>query len=144
MTAPSPSPPPSSSTPAPGVVVGLLREAKGAWVFRPDGVDVLLRVTPLPPPAAGTMQLHIEARLLVLAAAVRRAPSSSSSSLSPRTGVPTRLVGSVVGGGGETLIVDAGVVVCVDGVRGAFAPGDVVDVDVDVDAGVRCAVLGTR
>jgi hypothetical protein len=126
---------------AEALVPGALRSSKGAWLFRPDALDVLWRVTPLPLPETTALSTSIRARLVVLAARVWRS-SSTTAAATPRTGVPERLVGTVVGGGGSTLVVDVGVPVVVDGVPGAFSLGDVVEVDVDDDAGVRCVAIG--
>jgi hypothetical protein len=122
-------------------VPGALRASKGAWLFRPDALDVLWRVTPLPLPTTPALSTPLRARLVVLAMRVRRSSSDAPSS-SPRTGVPARLCGPVVAGGGGTLVVDVGVPVVVDGVQGVFAVGDVVEVDVDEHAGMRCVALG--
>ena len=123
---------------------GALRASKGAWLFRPDALDVLWRVTPLPPPSSSAPSSAIRARLVVLAARARRAPGDAPAvpaRATPRTGMPTQLTGPVVGGGGSTLVVDVGVPVVVDGVPGAFAVGDVVAIDVDVDVGLRCVAI---
>lgn len=136
MTAPS-----TPRSGADAFVPGALRASKGAWLFRPEVLDVLWRVTPLPPPQTAVPSTSIRARLIVLAARVRRSSTTAPSS-SPRTGVPARLCGPVVAGGGGTLVVDVGVPVVVDGVHGAFMVGDVVEVDVDEAAGMRCVVIG--
>jgi len=127
--------------PADALVPGALRFSKGAWLFRPDALDVLWRVTPLPQPETTAPSTSIRARLVVLAARVRRSASTTAAA-TPRTGVPERLVGAVVGGGGSTLVVDVGVPVVVDGVAGAFVVGAVVEVDVDDDTGLRCVAIG--
>ena len=130
----------SSTSAAEALVPGALRASKGAWLFRPDALDVLWRVTPLPPPSSSALSTPVRARLVVLAGRVRRS-SSSTKAATPRTGIPTTLVGPVVAGGGATLVVDVGVPLVVDGVVGAFAVGDVVEVDVDDGAGLRCIAL---
>jgi hypothetical protein len=136
----SPPSPPAPASAADALVPGALRASKGAWLFRPDALDVLWRVAPLPPSASPALSTPVRARLVVLAARVRRS-SSSTKAATPRTGVPARLVGPVVAGGGATLVVDVGVPLVVDGVVGAFAVGDVVEVDVDEGAGLRCIAL---
>jgi hypothetical protein len=62
--------------------------------------------------------------------------------IEPRTGVPQRVVGHVLAVADDSLVVDAGIpLVVVAGGGGARATvGDVVEVDVDVDAGVGCAL----
>jgi hypothetical protein len=122
------------------LVPGSLRASKGAWLFRPDALDVLWRVTPLPPQSTAAPSTLIRARLVLLAARVRRSASTTTEAI-PRTGMPEHLRGPVVAGGGGTLVVDVGIPLVVDGVQGAFLVGDVVDVDVDVEAPLRCIAL---
>jgi hypothetical protein len=122
------------------LVPGALRASKGAWLFRPDALDVLWRVSPLPVPTTAAPSTSVRARLVVLAARVRRS-SSPTPAVTPRTGVPTHLCGPVVAGGGGTLVVDVGVPVVVDGVQGSFVVGDVVEVEVDDEAPLRCIAL---
>jgi len=128
------------SSPSAAVVPGVLRSSKGAWLFRPGALDVLWRVTPLPVPALDALSTTVTARLVVKAARVRSSSSATKAAV-PRTGVPERLTGPVVAGGGGTVVVDVGVPLVVDAVAGAFVVGDVVEVDVDVDAGLRCVAL---
>ena len=130
----------AATSPASALVPGALRASKGAWLFRPDALDVLWRVTPLPPPTMAAPSTSIHARLVVLASRVRRS-SAITASCSPRTGVPARLAGPVVADGGGTLVVDVGVPVVVDGVQGVFVVGEAVEVDVDEDAGMRCVAI---
>jgi hypothetical protein len=120
---------------------GTLRLSKGVWLFRPDAVDVLLRVEPTPPPSTeGFLSRPVEAILSVRGEAT---VTDGAARIEPRTGVPQRVVGRVLAVADDSLVVDAGIplVVVVAGGGGARATvGDVVEVDVDVDAGVGCAL----
>jgi hypothetical protein len=118
---------------------GALRLSKGAWLFAPDGVDVLLHVTPQPPPSTdGFLSRTVQARLQLRAKALRPAKPDAASVIQPRTGVPAVVVGRVVDVDGAGCVVDAGVAFVVVGVVAAV--GSVVEVDVDVDAGVVCGL----
>lgn len=117
---------------------GTLRLSKGAWLFRPDAVDVLLRVTPSPEPAPeGFLSRPVEATLSVTGHA---RPGDGAPAIEPRTGVPERLVGRIVDVAADAIVVDAGVPVVVMGAGGG-AVGDSVVVAVDVDAGVGCVLV---
>lgn len=116
---------------------GTLRLSKGAWLFRPDDVDVLLRVAPSPEPSpAGFLSRPVEATLSVTG---RAKPSAGAPGIEPRTGVPERLVGRVVDVAADAIVIDAGVPMVVVGGTGAV--GETVVVDVDVAAGVACVLV---
>jgi hypothetical protein len=116
---------------------GTLRLSKGAWLFRPDDVDLLLRVTPSPEPSpAGFLSRPVEATLSVTG---RARAGSGAPGMEPRTGVPERVIGRVVDVAADAIVVDAGVPVVVMGTTGAI--GETVVVDVDVDAGVGCVLV---
>ena len=121
-------------------VDGQLRLSKGAWLFRPAALDVLLRVEPAPAPAReGFLARDVRARLAVSPTAVRRAPAPVS--IAPRTGVPEEIAGVVCAREGDDLVVDAGIRVVVRGAaRDGPAIGEPVVVDVDTAHGVRCVL----
>jgi len=118
---------------------GTLRLSKGAWLFRPDAVDVLLRVEPTPPPSPeGFLSRPVEAILSVRGEAT---VADGAPRIEPRTGVPQRVTGRVLAVADDSLVVDAGIpLVVVVGVGARATVGDVVGIDVDVDAGVGCAL----
>ena len=120
-------------------VAGTLRLSKGAWLFAPDGVDVLLRVDPVPAPATeGFLSQAIRARLVVQGHVVTDV--NGGDAIRPRTGVPSLLLGTVLGELDDALLVDTGVVFMVRG-AGPGIVGATVAVAVDdaVDAhGIRC------
>jgi len=120
------------------VCPGTLRLSKGAWLFRPDAVDVLLRVSPTPEPSMeGFFSRPVRARLSVTGHAHG---TDGAPVIEPRTGVPDRIGGRVVDVADDQIVIDAGVPFLVSGV--AAAVGDSVTVSVDVDAGVGCAIDG--
>ncbi len=120
-------------------VAGTLRLSKGAWLFAPDGVDVLLRVDPVPAPASeGFLSQSVRARLVVQGHVVTDV--NGGDAIRPRTGVPSLLLGTVLGVLDDALVVDTGVVFMVRG-AGPGIVGATVAVAVDdaVDAhGIRC------
>lgn len=119
------------------ITPGTLRLSKGTWLFAPDGVDLLLRVVPRPEPSPeGFFSRPVQARLELRARAHR---AGGTLAIEPRTGVPERVVGRVAVAGGASFVLDAGIAFVVHGV-GAVA-GDVVEVDVDTNAGVACVLL---
>jgi len=116
---------------------GTLRLSKGVWLFRPDAVDVLLRVEPTPPPSpAGFLSRPVEATLSVRGRAI---VGDGVPRIEPRTGVPERVAGRVIAVADDSVVVDAGVPLVVMGATAAV--GDEVLVAVDVDAGVGCALV---
>ena len=121
---------------------GTLRLSKGVWLFRPDAVDVLLRVEPTPPPSPeGFLSRPVEVSLSVRGEAV---VADGAPRIEPRTGIPQRVTGRVLAVADDRLVVDAGiplVIVVVAGGGARATVGDVVDVNVDVDAGVGCALV---
>jgi len=120
-------------------VKGTLRLSKGAWLFAPDGVDVLLRVDPVPAPATdGFLSQSARVRLVVHGHVVTDV--SGGDAIRPRTGVPSLLLGTVLGVLDGALVVDTGVAFMVRG-AGASIVGATVAVAVDdaTDArGIRC------
>lgn len=119
------------------VTPGALRLSKGVWLFAPDALDVLLRVEPRPSPSPeGFFSRPVVARLEVKARASRA--GSGPAGLEPRTGVPDRVRGHVVDVGAGFFVVDAGIPIVVAGV--AAQVGDVIEIDVDIDAGVGCVI----
>jgi hypothetical protein len=121
-------------------VFGQLRWSKGTWLFRPDDVDVLLRVHPIPAPdTTGFRAAHVVGRLKVTAGALR--PGTGPDGVFPRTGIPATLHGIVRERSGDELVIDVGVpilVAYVDGVSTIGLAADAaVQVDVDVDRGVQ-------
>ncbi len=112
---------------------GALRLSKGVWLFAPEGSACLWRVTPsVPIDPVGFFSREVTAELQLKAIAVRT--GSGAPRVEPTTGVPARVVGVCAGG-----VVDAGpgAVFVVDG-SSAPLQGGLVDVEVDVDAGVVC------
>lgn len=123
---------------SPDVTAGTLRFSKGAWLFAPDGVDVLLKVDPQPPPSSdGFFSRAVKASLSVHGELV--AGAHTGWSISPRTGVPQLLVGTVRAVSDDEVVVDAGVVFIVREARGAVV-GDTVTIAVDNVRGVGCAL----
>lgn len=119
------------------IVPGQLRWSKGAWLFRPEALDVLLRVQPTPAPdAEGFLSRDVRARLQVTARAIHRGKAPAL--VEPRTGIPAEISGVVLAHAGEALLVDAGVPILVLGDGRGTVVGDAVSIEVDVDAGVRC------
>ena len=121
------------------VVAGTLRWSKGAWLLAPTGVDVLLRVEPVPAPSTeGFFSRAIKARLVVHGDVGSTARAGDP--IRPRTGVPDVLVGTVRTVGDGFVVVDAGVAFVVRGAVGVEV-GAVVTIDVDDDRGIVCELL---